>query len=75
MVTDPGVIAAGWTGEVVQNLEESGIPSVIYSNVSSNPRSSEVMEGVDIFKANDCNVIISVGGGSPIDCAKGIAIC
>ncbi len=74
IVTDPGVIAAGWANDVAMNLQEDSIPYVVFSNVSSNPRAHEIMEGVEVYKQNNCNVIISVGGGSPTDCAKGIAI-
>ncbi|MBF0591841.1 MAG: iron-containing alcohol dehydrogenase [Nitrospirae bacterium] len=74
LVTDLGVIAAGWTADVMDSLQEEAIPFVVFSNVSPNPRATEVMEGGEVYRQNNCNVIISVGGGSPTDCAKGIAI-
>lgn len=74
VVSDPGVMAAGWTSQVVANLEDEGLACVIYSSVTSNPLAEEVMEGAEIYRQEGCNVIVAVGGGSPMDCAKGIGI-
>jgi alcohol dehydrogenase len=74
VVTDPGVIAAGWTADVISTLEEADLPWVIFDKVSSNPRSEEVMSGAEFYNRENCNLIVAVGGGSPIDCAKGIGI-
>lgn len=74
VVTDPGVIAAGWTDDVISTLEEADLPYIVYENVSSNPRSREVMAGAELYSRQNCNLIVAVGGGSPIDCAKGIGI-
>ncbi len=74
LVSDPGVKAAGWMGDIGRMLENEGIDYVTFNDISPNPRANEVMAGVDIYQANNCNVIIAVGGGSPMDCAKGIGI-
>jgi alcohol dehydrogenase class IV len=74
LVTDPGVIAAGWTAEVASVLAESDIDYSIFSGVTPNPKAEEVMAGVRQYEANDCDVVVCVGGGSVIDCAKGIGI-
>lgn len=74
VVTDPGVIDAGWTAQVLSSLEEEGIPYSVFSSVSSNPRAEEVMLGAQFYRSEDCNIIIATGGGSPMDCAKGIGI-
>ena len=74
VVTDPGVVGAGWAEKVVTSLAQMDIPSVMYSNVTSNPRDTEVMEGARQFLDAGCDVIVAVGGGSPMDCAKGIGI-
>lgn len=74
VVSDPGVIAAGWTGRVIASLEEAGIDTVLFSAVSPNPRDAEVMDGAALYRSAGCDAIIVVGGGSPIDCAKGIGI-
>jgi len=74
IVTDPGVIAAGWVAEVKASLGELDIDHHIYSDVSPNPRAEEVMRGAQCYRQHHCNVIVAIGGGSPMDCAKGIGI-
>jgi alcohol dehydrogenase class IV len=74
VVTDPGVIAAGWAARVVKALDRAGIPHVLFHDVSPNPRDAEVMAGAALHRAAGCDVIVAVGGGSPMDCAKGIGI-
>jgi alcohol dehydrogenase len=74
VVTDPGVMAAGWTDQVIGSLTLEGLPFVIYSGVTPNPRAEEVMKGAELYKNSGCNLIMAVGGGSVMDCAKGIGI-
>ncbi len=74
VVSDPGVVAAGWTGDVTQSLDEAGIAYVLFTGVSPNPRAEEVMAGARLYNAERCNALVAVGGGSPMDCAKGIGI-
>ncbi|HML05325.1 MAG TPA: iron-containing alcohol dehydrogenase, partial [Methanobacterium sp.] len=74
IVTDPGIIAAGWLDDILIVLDEEKLPYELYSDVTSNPREKEVMKGADIYQNEGCNTIVSIGGGSPMDCAKGIGI-
>lgn len=74
IVSDPGVIAAGWVADVRNALHEAGLMTEEFSAVSSNPRAEEVMQGLEHYRSRACDVIVAVGGGSPIDCAKGISI-
>lgn len=74
VVTDPGIQKAGWTQNVEDSLRESNIPFATFSHVTPNPKDYEVMEGVEVYKRNRCDFIIAVGGGSPMDCAKGIGV-
>lgn len=74
IVTDPGVIAAGWTDQVAQTLIDHDIAYTTFSQVSPNPREEESMMGAAAYMAAGCDGIIAVGGGSPMDCAKGIGI-
>lgn len=75
IVTDPGVQKAGWTSVVEESLQESGIQYVIFNDVTPNPKDFEVMAGADVYRNDGCDLIIAVGGGSPMDCAKGIGVC
>ncbi|MDH4566941.1 iron-containing alcohol dehydrogenase [Pseudomonas sp. BN414] len=74
VVSDPGVQAAGWVADVEASLQAQGIDHCLYTQVSPNPRVEEVMQGADFYRTMGCNVIVAVGGGSPMDCAKGIGI-
>lgn len=74
LVTDSGVIKAGWVDEVKESLEADNIEYCLYSDVSPNPRAKEVMDGVAVYLEEQCDGIVAVGGGSPMDCAKGIGV-
>jgi len=74
VVTDPGVKAAGWSDQAIASLEESGLEYVLFDGVTSNPKSHEVATGAALYRQEGCNAIVAVGGGSPMDCAKGIGI-
>ncbi|GAU76172.1 alcohol dehydrogenase-like regulatory protein ErcA [Fusibacter sp. 3D3] len=74
IVTDEGVINSGWVKEITESLTEVDIDYHVFSDIFPNPRDIDVMVGADVFLAQDCNFIVAIGGGSPMDCAKGIAI-
>lgn len=74
LVTDPGVIAAGWTAQVTASLSMARLPFAVFSSVSPNPRADEVMAGAELFLTEGCNALVAVGGGSAIDLAKGVGI-
>lgn len=60
--------------QVEESLQAADIDYVIYDGVEPNPKIRNVEEGKAVYLENDCDSIISVGGGSPHDCAKGIGI-
>lgn len=74
VVSDKGVIAAGWSREVQADLAAVGIESVLFDAVTPNPKNYEVMAGAAVYATENCDVIVAVGGGSVMDCAKGIGI-
>ena len=59
---------------VAKHLIESGIEIAYYDGVEANPKDTNVRDGLEIFKRENCDMIITVGGGSPHDCGKGIGI-
>ena len=65
IVTDPGVIAAGWVGETCRNLKEKRISHHVFSRVRSNPRDSDVHGGTEVFLREKCDALIALGGGVP----------
>jgi len=72
--TDKVLIKTQWYREIEDQLMKDGIDFIVYSSISPNPRDYEVMEGARVFVENKCNMILALGGGSVIDCAKGIGI-
>lgn len=74
LVSDAGVIQAGWVDQAVHYLRAAGLETEIFSALTSNPKDCEVMEGVRRYQASGCDGIVAVGGGSPTDVAKAIAI-
>lgn len=74
LVTDPGIVDAGWIDESVKYLEKENLKYVIYDNVVTNPRCYQVDQGARLYFQKKCDVIVAIGGGSPMDTAKGIAI-
>lgn len=74
IVTDKGVSEESWYKDIINRIEEYTDQYIVFDDVSPNPRDYEAMMGAEVFISNDCDLIIAIGGGSPIDCAKGISI-
>jgi len=74
VVCDAGVVKVGIAERVRSLLEEAGIASAVFSDVDPNPVEKNVSDGVAAYKAHDAGCIVSVGGGSPLDAAKLIAL-
>jgi 4-hydroxybutyrate dehydrogenase len=72
VVTDPGVKAAGVLQKALDALP--GMTVAVFDQTPSNPTEAAVRAAVAVYKANNCDGLIAVGGGSAIDCAKGVAI-
>jgi alcohol dehydrogenase len=72
VVSDAGVVAAGHTQRGVEALEAAGIEVHVFDGLHENPTTEEVDAGVVLAKRYDPEVLIGLGGGSSIDCAKGI---
>lgn len=74
VVTDPGLARTIWLKKALDSLDAEGIPWVVFQDVTPNPKDHEVAAGVGFYRDNGCDIIIAIGGGSPMDCAKGIGI-
>ncbi|MBB7571108.1 iron-containing alcohol dehydrogenase, partial [Escherichia coli] len=74
IVTDSVLVRLGIVANIQNALLEYGISSVVYDGTSPNPTTENVSEGLRILSDNHCDSVISLGGGSPHDCAKGIAL-
>ncbi|MBD3948475.1 iron-containing alcohol dehydrogenase [Tuanshanicoccus lijuaniae] len=74
LVTDKFIESSDILPKVVAPLKEAGVEFVIFSDVDANPTCKNVMDGLAVLKDNDCDFIISLGGGSPQDCASCISV-
>ena len=74
LVSDEDVIKAGWVDLAVHYLHAAGLETEIFSSLTTNPKDFEVTEGVIRYKEARCDGIVAVGGGSPTDVAKAIAM-
>ncbi|RTR37512.1 L-threonine dehydrogenase [Shewanella canadensis] len=74
IVTDKPLVEIGLVGQVADKLGTAGIEVIIFDGVQPNPTTGNVVAGLELLKANDCDFVVSLGGGSPHDCAKGIAL-
>jgi hypothetical protein len=72
IVTDQGVKAAGILQKALDALP--GMNPAVFDQTPSNPTEAAVRAAVAVYKANQCDGLVAVGGGSAIDCAKGVAI-
>src|ERR1700736_4160651 len=70
IVCDPGVVKAGLAALVKEHLEKGGVAAQIFDKVDPNPVETNVFDGVAAYKAFNANLVIGVGGVSPLDAAK-----
>jgi alcohol dehydrogenase class IV len=74
IVSDKIMASLGLVAKVEALLKESGIGSAAYTGVNTEPVVEYVQEGLNLYRAEGCDFVVSIGGGSPIDTAKAIAV-
>lgn len=74
IVTDEVLLKIGLVQKVKDMLNAAGIKAEVYSGTKPNPTVANVNEGLKLLKEEGCDLVVSLGGGSPHDCAKGIAL-
>lgn len=72
VVTDPGLVAAGYAERVRTLLEGAGVAPTIFDGVEENPTTDHVAAGVVVAREYGADVLVGLGGGSSLDTAKGI---
>ncbi len=72
IVTDKTINKLGLIASLINDLNSNNIKYSIYDNVISNPTTDNVYEALKIYQKDNCQAIISFGGGSPMDCAKAL---
>lgn len=74
LVSDAGLEHSGWVGRITEILDQEKLRWVYYGDVVSNPRDYQVQKGAAYYREQGADVVIALGGGSPMDAAKGIAL-
>ncbi len=72
VVSDPGIVAAGHTERGLSALRGAGIETHLFDGVEENPTTANVEAGVAVARRYDPELLVGFGGGSSMDCAKGI---
>ena len=74
VVADPGMVATGIVDKITSALKAGGKEYVVFDENEPNPPIAACEKGYEVCKAENCDFIIGIGGGSNMDCAKGINI-
>lgn len=74
IVTDSVLNKIGVVAQIQKLLSHVGVKSVVYDGTNPNPTTTNVADGLVMLREHQCDCVISLGGGSPHDCAKGIAL-
>lgn len=74
IVTDAGLAKLGVADQIKEQLVAAGLSAVIFSGAEPNPTDKNVHDGLQVYKDNKCDGIVSLGGGSSHDCAKGVGM-
>ncbi|ORT52288.1 alcohol dehydrogenase [Vibrio sp. qd031] len=74
LVTDSNLVKLGILDSLFAELEAHNMAYVMFDKVTPNPTASLVREGYQLYKDNQCDGFIAVGGGSPMDCCKAIRV-
>lgn len=72
VVSDPGIVEAGHTARGVESLTQAGLEAIVFDHVQENPTTDNVEQGREVAADFQPDVIVAIGGGSSMDCAKGI---
>jgi len=74
VVTDPGIVEAGWVEELCGLLRAEGLEPILWTDITPNPKDTEVRRAHERYAEAGADVIVAIGGGSCMDAAKGVAV-
>ncbi|MFT4106330.1 MAG: iron-containing alcohol dehydrogenase [Lacrimispora sp.] len=74
VVTDKIMVQLGNAGKVEEALQNQGIEFATYADIAGEPNDVMIKKGLEVFKQEKCDFLIAIGGGSPIDAMKAIAL-
>ncbi|SOC44658.1 iron-containing alcohol dehydrogenase [Ureibacillus acetophenoni] len=72
IVTDKGITTIGLMDDLLEGLRSKGINYVVYDGTVPNPTIDNIEDALSLYRENKCEGIVAFGGGSPMDCAKGV---
>lgn len=71
IVTDKGLVKTNLIKKIIESLK--GFDLIVYEHVTPNPKDTDVIDGLNLLKEKNCDLVLGIGGGSPMDVAKVIA--
>ncbi|AOK31505.1 alcohol dehydrogenase [Burkholderia singularis] len=74
LVTDPFIAKQPYTGTLIERFRAAGIDVQLFDQIKGNPTGGNVAAGLDVYRRSERNGVVALGGGSPIDAAKAIAL-
>lgn len=74
LVTDATMVASGLAKRCADQLAAANIPAIVFSGVKPDPTDENVRDGLALLRKENCDLVIGLGGGSPMDAAKVIAV-
>ncbi|MGD8474785.1 MAG: iron-containing alcohol dehydrogenase [Anaerolineae bacterium] len=74
IVTDPGIVCAGLLRKITDVLDKGGVAFEVFDQVEPNPRDSTILAGAEQARELGADAMVALGGGSPIDAAKAMAV-
>lgn len=74
IMTDKILMGAGVIQPVIDSLTKAGVGVEVFDGVDAEPTLAHVQQGLDVFRQKKCDILVAVGGGSPIDAAKAVSV-
>ncbi|MEG2014561.1 MAG: iron-containing alcohol dehydrogenase, partial [Clostridia bacterium] len=72
IVTDKGLVGTGLVAKLTESFDKGGIKYCLFDETVANPTINNIESALKLYKSESCNGIVAIGGGSPMDCAKGV---
>jgi alcohol dehydrogenase len=74
LVTDQFMVKNGLADKIGDSIRSADIKVTVFAGVQSDPIDLNVLEGLEVFTRNSCSMVVGLGGGSPMDCAKVVSV-
>jgi alcohol dehydrogenase class IV len=74
LVSDKGLTRTGLVGKAARSLQDAGVDVVVFDDVAENPTADNVHLGRDLIRSHKLDIVVALGGGSPMDAAKAMSV-